>query len=267
MSKTATFVPEKFAEGRFRNAYMGTWTSPPSKAGKKCVVKEKKDEYTWEAADWDMALKTQAKAYQLASCFTNHINPNYPISFAEVERYTVTCGDNDSGPQVGEYVIVEEFISGTFTKWCNNYGYISPEAEKTDKLMPAFMHWSWLHTGGKVMVSDLQGVRQDYPQQYKLTDAAILSSTREYGPTDMGIEGMAMFFLHHKCNAICQGLSRPTIQNLRGKIPDHVLQNCVQLLQQVLSATTYQHELKFPPRVRQIVTQTFQSIATGQRQW
>ena len=263
-----TFESEKFAEGRFRNAYMGTWTSPPSKAGKKCVVKEKKDEYTWEAADWDMALKTQAKAQQLATAFNSANKTNYPISFADISRQIVITQEaGSSGPQKDEYVIVEDYISGEFKKWCNNYGFISAEAETTCVSMPAFMHWSWLHTGGKVMVSDLQGVRQDYPsKQYRLTDAAILSSTREYGPTDMGIEGMAMFFLHHKCNAICQGLSRPTIQNLRGKIPDHVLQNCVQLLQQVLSATTYQHELKFPPRVRQIVTQTFQSIATGQRQ-
>ena len=45
------FSPTSFAEGRFRRAYKGTFTEPPSKKGKQCVAKEKKASYTWAATD------------------------------------------------------------------------------------------------------------------------------------------------------------------------------------------------------------------------
>ena len=44
---------------------------------------------------------------------------------------------------------------------CNNYGFISDEAKTKAITMPAFMHWSWVHTGGEMMVANLQGVRGD----------------------------------------------------------------------------------------------------------
>ena len=37
---------------------------------------------------------------------------------------------------------MEDYIPGDFIKWCSNYGYISPKSA----LMPAFMHWSWVHS-------------------------------------------------------------------------------------------------------------------------
>ena len=67
--EAVTFKGVSFAEGRFRTAYMGTWTAPPSKSGKKCVVKEEKDSYTWKSTDWDTTVKIQKKAIELYMCW------------------------------------------------------------------------------------------------------------------------------------------------------------------------------------------------------
>ena len=80
--KRATFESQKFAEGRFRNAYKGTWTNPQERRGRKCVVKEKKDTYTWNPTDWDTSLKIQKKAQELADSF-NLSSHSYQISFTK----------------------------------------------------------------------------------------------------------------------------------------------------------------------------------------
>ena len=74
---------------------------------------------------------------------------------------------------------------------------------------------------GQDMVGDLQGVKQS-GSMYKLTDPAIMSINREYGVTDTGIEGMAMFFLVHECSDICRGLPKPTLAKFVAKIPDAI---------------------------------------------
>ena len=165
-----------------------------------------------------------------------------------------------SHPKLNEYVIVEDYIPGTFKKWCNNYGFISAESVSIALAMPAFMHWSWLQSGGQLMVADLQGVRTD--KGYVLTDPVILSSSNQYGVTDMGVEGMAMFFMHHRCNALCRDLPRPTIADFREKIPQSMLSACQQMLQQVGGTTSYLHELQFTPHIRAVVAQTMKEIAT-----
>ena len=255
-SRRIIFESQKFAEGRFRNAYKGTWINPLEKQGQKCVIKEKKDTYTWNPTDWDTSVKIQKKAQELAGSFNRS---SYQISFAEVDVLPVLKNDSPSGPRRGEHVLVEDFIPGNFKKWCSNYGFISDEAKTTAITMPAFMHWSWVHTGGEMMVADLQGVRGD--DGYTLTDPVILSTTGTYGATDMGVEGMAMFFIHHECNGICSGLSRPFYHDVITRIPQPYRAICEQLLQQVMSSTTYTFELKFPPHIRATVLQTFREIA------
>ena len=81
-SKEATFESQKFAEGRFRNAYKGTWTKPRERRGRKCVVK---DTYTWNPTDWDTSVKIQKKAQELAGSFSVSLKPSHPVSFTDVD--------------------------------------------------------------------------------------------------------------------------------------------------------------------------------------
>ena len=264
MSGKATFENTRFAQGRFRNAYMGMWTEPPEKAGKQCVVKERKDSYTWKSTDWDTAVKINKKAQELAAGFNSFASPNRRLSYTDVDVYRVTyTPDPTSRPKLDEYVIVEEYLPGEFKKWCNNYGYISSEAEHSAICMPAFMHWSWVHTNGELMIADLQGVRKD--DRYDLTDPVIMSLDSSYGATDTGVEGMVMFFFHHKCNTICQKLPLPKIADFTGEIPNEKMVECMQILRRVQGSTTYSGELHFTAEIRTKVTQTFRLIAQQPR--
>ena len=163
---------------------------------------------------------------------------------------------------MGESVIVEEYIEGSFKKWCNNYGYISPEAQTTAQSMPAFMHWSWWDNYGQMMIADLQGVKQN--NGYLLTDPVILSDSGndEYGCTDMGVEGMAMFFAKHTCNSLCQMLPAPKFDDFVGVIPPRIQNLCRTALPSIQNCTAFTTELKFPRPVKDIVLRTFRNIAT-----
>ena len=255
-NRSATFNPTSFAEGRFRRAYKGVWTAPVWDAGRNCVVKELKESYTWKATDWDGTKKTNERAKELAEEFNDDAGTDKPISYTDVHVLRVVCrSDPNATPRLNEYVTCEDYIPGFFKKWCNNYGYISDESSS----LPAFMHWSWWYTDSEEMIADLQGVRNH--NSYMLTDPAILSLSGSYGATDMGVEGMAMFFLMHKCNRFCSDLPKPTLAQFHRVIPDHYLQAAKTLLAQVQSSTTYKVELKFPQAIRGRVAERFREIA------
>ena len=52
-----------------------------------------------------------------------------------------------------------------------------------------------------MLFCDLQG--GVYKDGYVITDPVIMSTTKEYGPTDFGSEGISTFFARHKCNKYC----------------------------------------------------------------
>jgi hypothetical protein len=256
--RSATFHSTSFATGRFRRAYKGTWTAPRKDAGRACVVKELKDNYTWRAADWEETLKINGRAKDLAMRFTSRTPAGYKIAYTDVHvlRVVSTC-DPCVRPKLNEYMTCEDYIPGQFQKWCNNYGYISGEYT----ILPALMHWSWFYTCGEEMISDLQGVRNG--NAYTLTDSAMLSLSGSYGVTDTGVEGMAMFFLKHNCDRFCQSLPKPTLTHFHHIIPQQYLWAAETLLGQVQSSTTYSFELKFPQGLRGRVIEKFHEIANS----
>ena len=254
--RRATFNPTSFAEGRFRRAYQGTWTAPPSDAGSLCVVKECKETYYWKPTDWDVTVKITEKAKEIASAFNAQVVTSRPITYTNVHvMKVIERSDPYKVPKLNEYVTCEDFIPGNFQKWCNNYGYIDDKSTS----LPAFMHWSWWHTDSEMTVADLQGVRKD--KSYLLTDPAIMSlSPGGYGATDTGPEGICMFFLKHKCNTFCAYLPKPTIDRFQGILPDDVLESAKAMVENNHGSTTYPHELKFPPHTRDRVAAKLREI-------
>ena len=259
----ATFEAKSFAEGRFRRAYMGNYTAPLEKVGQKCVMKELKESYTWKSTDWDSTIEIHREAQTLAQGFNQYSKSDHPIDFTDISVYIITNQGSNATPKLNEYVIVEDYIPGQFKKWCNNYGYISDEVSFAIS-MPAFAHWSWWYTNGEKMIADLQGVRFD--NGYTLTDPVLMSGSvdgRRYGCTDTGVEGIAMFFLNHKCNQFCSNLPKPSINSLG--IPQSQIGAVTQQLQQILNATAYSHELKLPYYIRSCLVEPLKTIAS--RYW
>ncbi len=136
----------------------------------------------------------------------------------------------------------------------NNYGFIDTRSTS----MPAFAHWPWAHTKGETMIADLQGVRND--DAYYLTDPCLLSGTHcgKYGCTDMGIEGIAMFFLNHTCTDFCRNLPKPSLAN----IPKHMLDKALRIKSSIGTSTGYSHEITFPRNIRDTLVTLFKQIAS-----
>lgn len=198
-----TFASASFAEGASRRAYRAMRWTPAAKYGQKAVVKEYKDTYSWAQGDWDTAVNTYKKAKGLADRFNDESHTDTPIRIVDYGIQRVISG-NRGTPKLNEWVMVEDFLEGDFQKYISNSGWVKPRCFSEYPSMPAFAHWSWVHTGGSLMVCDLQGVR--YDSKYVLTDPVILSLEGGYGSTDLSLVGMGLFFLSHQCTNMCRSL-------------------------------------------------------------
>lgn len=113
--------------------------------------------------------------------------------------------------------LVEPYIR-YFEKFTSNTGWIKPKDNdpyhwKT-QMLEAFCHFTYHRSGGQLIVCDLQGHYRHCSHnrsrsRLELSDPAVCSRRRDYGPTDMGAKGMETFFANHVCNAFCQVWSRP----------------------------------------------------------
>lgn len=118
----------------------------------------------------------------------------------------------------GEEGLVEAKMFGSYTKFNSNSGYSTgcPEAD-------FFSHWTLWYTNGTELVCDLQGIVSHgegtltygswfFTYFLFLTDPAILSVSKEWGPTDLGARGIAQWMALHQCNHLCRrfGLAKYT---------------------------------------------------------
>lgn len=95
-----------------------------------------------------------------------------------------------------------------YTKFNSNSGWIEDTDDWTVRAMAAFSHYSYHRSGGRLVICDLQGRYKSNrfarkKSRFELTDPAICSRQREYGPTDLGEKGIESFFANHECNEFC----------------------------------------------------------------
>ena len=104
----------------------------------------------------------------------------------------------------GEYVTIEEFIDGDFTKYLNNTGLVCGN-RSTDECKKAecLAHYSYEKSSEKLMLLDIQG------SMYTLFDPEIASATllidSEYlfGVGNLTSEAITAFIENHVCNKFC----------------------------------------------------------------
>jgi hypothetical protein len=177
--------------------------------------------------------RTQLKAGELARLFDKaarklpslkpvHDYEHIPkIAFLKCQVYVFR---DERGIEAG--VLVENFLSGKFTKYNGNNGYVKShrsggrtielsdgEVLLTD-FLDAFSHWSYVHTDHNLLVCDLQGVLNEEGRAptFQLTDPAICSRNKNrsrYGNTDLGMKGFRLFDHGHICNKVCKCLGLP----------------------------------------------------------
>ena len=91
---------------------------------------------------------------------------------------------------------------------------LSSEVIPDEDFMQAFSHFSYVRSGGRLIVVDLQGaldVRRDGSREFVLTDPAIhkrkysrVLKHMNFGRTDRGDKGIHNFFETHTCNNACR---------------------------------------------------------------
>lgn len=144
------------------------------------------------------AVVMQKRCQRLAGKF-NSLGAPKQVNFIDacIIEFIQRSSDHTGGHPI---MIMEPRLEGPYKKYSNNFGYVDKEDRNTPQ---AFSHFTYQYTNGKMIVVDIQGVKDNY------TDPQIHSNIPEsappiWGQGDMGDTGIYKFFESHRCNALCK---------------------------------------------------------------
>ena len=126
--------------------------------------------------------------------------PRVCLQMVQINLPEVWTFDSTSGTWAGKKVLQEPFIIN-YQKFNSNTGW-ADESIPWARVMQALSHFSYHISNGQTLLCDLQG--GVYQDGVVLTDPVVMSTTRQYGPTDLGSPGISSFFSNHTCNEFCR---------------------------------------------------------------
>lgn len=184
-----------FDEGSMRAAFCMLDPSKPE--GQQRYVAKMSKNPKEDKSTYFLDVEMQA----LAKLFAEEFNKRKPPKAVDFNEASVLkCLERRGQPLLA----VEPWMEGNFSKYSNNYGFVSYDDRNTPQ---AFSHFTYCHSGGKLLICDIQGVGDKY------TDPQIHSrDDRGFGKGNLGHEGMLKFFQTHRCNSICTYLNLPAHQ-------------------------------------------------------
>ena len=107
----------------------------------------------------------------------------------------------------GEFLTVEEFISGDFVKFINNNGIVCEEDSMLCKKAQAFAHYTYEKSEGKVMVLDIQGSGYTlYDPEIASTEIQNEDGSYQFCTGNLAGKAIESFFENHQCNCYCKFL-------------------------------------------------------------
>lgn len=110
-----------------------------------------------------------------------------------------------------------EPMIANFEKFNSNTGWTPRESSPWIRVMQSLSHFSYHFSNRKILYCDLQG--GVYNDGFVVSDPVIMSESKEYGPTDLGLEGISTFFAYHTCSEYCnKGWILPEDKNVYFKI-------------------------------------------------
>ena len=110
-----------------------------------------------------------------------------------------------------EVVAFEELLEGNFTTFVDEKGHV---VENGSEILEALCHFSYHHSDGEYILTNLKGVRngpdhEEKPNTFCLTTPTVHSKNMSYGQGDRGQPGIQEFFKAHHCSAVCQNFRLP----------------------------------------------------------
>jgi Alpha-kinase family len=200
-SSKATFTSDAldnpFASGNFRWVANGTYTQG-NRAGEACVCKWFKTGGVMEAHFYDADLAACNEALRLITKWNSSRLVDRIVKINLPEVWTFSQESRVSWR--GRKVLQEPFIKD-YQKFNSNTGW-SDDTLPWPRVMQALSHFTYHISNGQKLLCDLQG--GIYKDGVVLTDPVVMSVSREYGPTDLGANGISSFFAHHQCNEFCK---------------------------------------------------------------
>ena len=182
-------------EGTFRTCLAGTFDGG-NRNGQAAACKRFKKEYRHlEDEYFSQDFQIADKVITIATDWN---------SFCDYDEEILVSRGSLHRSQSGIKYLVEPLIRD-YERFTSNSGWIGDTAEWTVRCMEAFTHYSYEHTAQQMIVCDLEGrYRGNKYKRFELSDPAICSRDRLYGPTDLGVDGIDAFFANHECNEFCQ---------------------------------------------------------------
>merc|ERR1719330_2128084 len=112
----------------------------------------------------------------------------------------MTCGPDE--PSV---FAAERYLPGAFVKYNSNNGFVGEASLQHSDAVQAFLHFSFVSSGGSLAITDLQGVARD--SEVLLTDPQVVTMTSgHFGPGDLGARGLRACLAAHRCGPTCRKL-------------------------------------------------------------
>lgn len=127
------------------------------------------------------------------------------------------------GPEEPCAFAAERYLPGVFMKYNSNNGYVSEGSIRHHEVIQAFLHFTFVRSGGTLLVADLQGVARE--AEALLTDPQVLTlAGGTFGPGDIGARGMRACLAAHRCGLMCKRLglkpiSGPILRRLQAAAP------------------------------------------------
>ena len=200
-SKWDTYISKnKVLEGNLRNIYL----MMTQKSEAKYVIKLPKDgSYNMIEElmdDW----KNYMVSHYMAKKFKKELRSKGIEIIKNLEFLTLTVLESENSFKGSKFFACEKFLDGIFVKYNSNLGWVLKPKDKNlefNDLVQAFSHFSFHFSKGKIVIVDIQGVKN------VMTDPAIQSLEQIFGSTDLGRYGIYKFLRRHQCTKICKKLN------------------------------------------------------------
>lgn len=203
----ATFLlqPTYFAKGGFREAYIAKAIGGIDKGDYvlKRYIKEKVPEIEALFGTIEAHTRKAVQMNALARNFAHTLQLERPFTeYGETFVYTKVYYSSFNG----DFVTLEKFLEGEFTKYINNTGELCSESVCEISLKAqAFVHFTYERSDHKLMVTDIQGVG------YSLCDPEIASAdlcdedeSILFCSGNLSMTAISNFLVAHVCNKFCK---------------------------------------------------------------
>ena len=217
---------DMFVKRRNPTAKTNAHCTPSSGASawRRCVCKWFKTGGVMESHFYDVDLEACNEAVQLITKWnTQRMIEDRMVKMNLPEVWTFD--DQSGGTWAGRKVLQEPFIEN-YQKFNSNTGW-SDDTLPWPRVMQALSHFTYHVSNGQKLLCDLQG--GVYSDGVILTDPVVMSVNREFGPTDLGSNGISSFFAHHQCtHEFCRSEWRkprnqtPYYSRMAGTTMEHV---------------------------------------------